>query len=248
MQGSDVSELLPGRILAVARQVAQNAAMIRFDPQGYFITGSDTDVGKTYIACELVRQLCQQGIEVETRKPAESGCVESDDGSLITHDAAALQRANARCEAIERINPYRYRAALAPHRAARLEGQTIKLQALIDACSRDDPAHCLIVEGAGGFYSPLAEDGQNADLASALQLPVIIVINDRIGAVNQTLLTLQAVRSRQLRVAAVILNEVSVITERDMDNAADLQPYCDCPIFCCGFNAELAPVFTDNDA
>jgi dethiobiotin synthetase len=227
--------------------------MIRFDPEGYFITGSDTDVGKTYIACEIVRQLCQQGVEVETRKPAESGCIESGcvgsgDGGLLTHDAAALQQANARREAIDRINPYRYRAALAPHRAARLEGQTIKLQALIDACSRDDPAHCLIVEGAGGFYSPLAEDGQNADLASALQLPVIIVINDRIGAVNQTLLTLQAVTSRQLQVAAVILNEVSAMAERDMDNAADLQPYCDCPIFCCGFNAELAPIFADNFA
>ena len=219
--------------------------MIRFEPEGYFITGSDTDVGKTYIACEIVRQLCELGIEVETRKPAESGCIESGDGGLLTHDAAALQQANTRHEAIDRINPYRYRAALAPHRAARLEGQSIKLQALIGACSSDDPAHCLIVEGAGGFYSPLAEDGQNADLASALQLPVIIVINDRIGAVNQTLLTLQAVTSRQLRVAAVILNEVSAIAEREMDNAADLQPYCDCPVFCCGFNAELPPVFTD---
>ena len=222
--------------------------MIRFDSQGYFITGSDTDVGKTYIACEIIRQLCQQGVEVETRKPAESGCVESDGGGLVTHDAAALQQANASQETLERINPYRYRAALAPHRAARLEGQTIKLQALIDACSRDDPAHCLIVEGAGGFYSPLAEDGRNADLASALQLPVIIVVNDRIGAVNQALMTLQVVKSRQLQVAAVILNEVTAITERDMDNATDLLPYCDCPIFCCGFNAELAPIFDGNDA
>ena len=203
---------------------------------------------KPISACEIVRQLRQQGVEVETRKPAESGCIESGDGSLITHDAAALQQANASRETIERINPYRYRAALAPHRAARLEGQTIKLQALIDACSRDDPAHCLIVEGAGGFYSPLAEDGQNADLASALQLPVIIVINDRIGAVNQALLTLQAVRSRQLQVAAVILNEVIAIIDSDMDNAADLRPYCDCPIFCCGFNAELVPIFADLNA
>ena len=235
-------------LLAVARQVAQNAAMIQIDPAGYFITGSDTDVGKTYVACEIVRQLRQQGVAVETRKPAESGCVESGDGVLVTHDAAALQQANANRETIDRINPYRYRAALAPHRAARLEGQTIKLQALIDACSRDDPAHCLIVEGAGGFYSPLAEDGQNADLANALQLPVIIVINDRIGAVNQTLLTLQAVRSRQLRVAAVILNQVSAITDTDMDNAADLQPYCDCPLFCCRFNAELTPIFEPKNA
>ena len=78
--------------------------MIRLDPKGYFITGSDTDVGKTYIACEIVRQLCQQGVEVETRKPAESGWVESGDGGLLTHDAAAAQQANPRTEAIDRIH------------------------------------------------------------------------------------------------------------------------------------------------
>lgn len=222
--------------------------MIQLDPRGYFITGSDTDVGKTYIACEIIRQLCNQGIELETRKPAESGCLESTGGSLITHDAAALQQANDNREAIDRINPYRYRAALAPHRAARLEGQTIALQSLLDACSQDDPEHCLIVEGAGGFYSPLADDGLNADLACALQLAVIIVVNDRIGAVNQALMTLQAVTSRKLHVAAVILNQLSETTDSDMDNAADLRPYCASPIFHCGFNRELAPIFDSKHA
>ena len=234
--------------LAVARQVAQNAAMIKLEARGYFITGADTDVGKTYVACEIVRQLQARGIEVETRKPAESGCIESGDGSLITHDAVALQQANNGREVIERICPYRYRAALAPQRAARLENKTIPLQALIDACSRDDPAHCLIVEGAGGFYSPLAEDGLNADLASALQLPVIIVLNDRLGAVNQALMTLQAVISRKLHVAALILNQVEPPTDSGMDNAADIRTYCNSPIFKCAYNAELAPLFEEDHA
>jgi len=217
--------------------------MIKLEAKGYFITGSDTDVGKTYVACEIVRQLCASGVEVETRKPAESGCIESSDGSLITHDAAALQQANGGREAIERICPYRYLAAVAPHRAARLEHQTIALQALIDACSRDDPAHCLIVEGAGGFYSPLAEDGLNADLASALQLPVIIVVNDRIGAVNQALMTLQAVISRKLHVAALVLNQVEPPIDSGMDNAADIKSYCNSPLFTCGHNVELESLF-----
>ncbi|MDC1287372.1 dethiobiotin synthase [Gammaproteobacteria bacterium] len=233
-------------LLAVTRQVEQNAAMIKLEAKGYFITGADTDVGKTYVACEIVRQLCAQGVEVETRKPAESGCVESDNGSLITHDAVALQQANNGREIIERICPYRYRAAVAPHRAARLEHKTIKLQALIDACSRDDPTHCLIVEGAGGFYSPLAEDGLNADLASALQLPVIIVVNDRIGAVNQALMTLQAVISRKLHVAALILNQVEPPTDSGMDNAADIKSYCNSPLFTCGHNGELDALFEDD--
>jgi dethiobiotin synthetase len=222
--------------------------MIRPDPRGYFITGSDTDVGKTYIACEIVRQLRELGIEVETRKPAESGCVEASDGSLLTHDAAALQQANGQRETIERINPYRFHAALAPHRAARLEGRQVLLQELIDACNRDDPAHCLIIEGAGGFYSPLAEDGLNADLACAVQLPVIIVVDDRVGAVNQALMTLQAVSSRQLRVAAVIFNQVAAQSDSAMDNAADIAAYCNSPVFRCAHGAALAPIFASCDA
>ncbi len=217
--------------------------MLQPDANGYFITGSDTDVGKTYIACQIVGQLRHLGVNLETRKPVESGCEENSDGVLITHDAAALQRANDNREPLDRINPYRFRAALAPHRAARLEGQKIRLEALIDACNLVNPANRLLVEGAGGFYSPLAENGLNADLASALQLPVIIVVDDRIGAVNQALMTWQAVVSRHLRVAAIILNQVQAQEDAAMDNAADLAAHCDLPIFCCRCNGELAPIF-----
>lgn len=217
--------------------------MITPDDSGYFITGSDTDVGKTYIACEIVRQLRQLDFGVETRKPVESGCEVSATGDLVTHDAAALQAANNHAESIERIAPYRYRAALAPHRAARLERQQVFLESLVDACSRDHAEHRLIVEGAGGFYSPLAENGLNADLASTLQLPVIIVVNNRIGAVNQGLMTLYAVQSRQLHVAAMVLNQVNPQIGNDMDNASDLKSYCDLPLFCCGHDAPLPMLF-----
>ena len=218
--------------------------MITLDDSGYFITGSDTDVGKTYITCEIVRQLHQLGIGIETRKPVESGCEVSATGDPVTRDAAALQAANNHLETIERIAPYRYRAALAPHRAARLEQQQVYLESLVDACSRDHVEHRLIVEGAGGFYSPLAENGLNADLASALQLPVIIVVNNRIGAVNQGLMTLHAVQSRQLRVAAMVLNQVSPEIDDDMDNESDLKSYCDLPLFCCGHDAPLPKLFS----
>ena len=217
--------------------------MIPIDDNGYFITGSDTDVGKTYIACEIVRQLVLQGVNVETRKPAESGCVVSANGDLVTHDALALQEANDDRESIERIAAYRFRAALAPPRAARLENREIRIEQLIEACERDQPEHRLIVEGAGGFYSPLTDNGLNADLASALQLPVIIVVNDRIGAVNQGLMTLQAVESRQLRVAAIVLNQVEPITDAAMDNATDLQAHCNHALFCCAHGDSLPRLF-----
>lgn len=217
--------------------------MITLDANGYFITGSDTDVGKTYIACEIVAQLDRLGVSLETRKPAESGCDLSATGELITHDAAALQQANGGRERIDRIAPYRFRAALAPHRAARLEARAIYIEELIDACERDHSDNHLIVEGAGGFYSPLAENGLNADLASALQLPVIIVVDDRIGAVNQALMTIQSVQSRHLPVAAVILNQVAPAFDEAMDNAADLESHCDLPVLRCAHDAPLAAVF-----
>ncbi len=221
--------------------------MIKADTNGYFISGSDTDVGKTWVACEIVRQLCALGLDVATRKPAESGCMESTGGELLTHDAAALRAANGERETIDRIAPYRFRAALAPHRAARLENQRIEIGQLLDACDRDRPGQLLVVEGAGGFYSPLAENGLNADLASALQLPVIVVVDDRVGAVNQALMTLQAVAERHLKAAAVILNQVQATTEPGMDNASDLAPYTDVPIFRCAHKGSLEPVFEAGD-
>ena len=224
------------------RQVAQNAPMISPDPRGYFITGSDTDAGKTYIGCEIIGQLHAAGLRVETRKPAESGCDDTA-GDFGARDAAALREANGERESIERIAPYRFRAALAPHRAARLENRELCLRQLVEACSRDDPESCLLVEGAGGLLSPLAEDGLNADLAVALGLPLIVVVDDRVGAVNQTLMTLTAAAVRGLEVAAVVLNQVAPTGEPGMDNLADLEPYSRRPVFRCAHAARLPAMF-----
>jgi len=217
--------------------------MIPIDSNGYFITGSDTDVGKTYIGCELIRQLRAQHQIVEVRKPAESGCVVDESGQLVPADANQLWAANNYQQDIERIVPFRFAAALAPHRAARLAGQTLELSDLVDACSLDDNNNLLLVEGAGGFYSPLAEGALNADLASALQLPLIIVVNDRIGAVNQALLTIQAIESRHLKVAAVIMNQAEENHEAHMDNATDLRRHCSYPVFQCWYQQSLPVIF-----
>lgn len=217
--------------------------MIRIHPAGYFITGSDTGVGKTYIACELIRQLCGLDVKLETRKPVESGCSTGESGGLIPADALELQAANNNLETINRIAPYRFKAALAPPRAAALEDCHLQLVDLYNACSLDNSNYRLIVEGAGGFYSPLAENGLNADLASLLQLAVIVVINDRIGAVNQALMTIQAVESRHLDIAAIIMNQVDEDIDKDMANSDDLRTRCDYSIFSCGYNQKLEAVF-----
>ena len=216
--------------------------MIALAREGYFVTGSDTDVGKTYIARQLVAQLRGHG-DVETRKPAESGCAPGPDGALLARDAAELRDANGRREPLERIAPFRFRAALAPHRAARLEGSRLTLEQLVDACKRTQSTSRLLVEGAGGFLSPLAENGLNADLASALQLPVIVVVDDRVGAVNQALMSAEAVAARHLGVAAIVLNQVEPGRIAGMDNAADLRAWCDCPVFECGYRGSLPALF-----
>ena len=230
-------------MLDVEELLEQNVAMISVHTSGYFITGSDTDVGKTYITCQLIRQLAQFNLALEVRKPAESGCELNESGEMIPADGLKLQAANRHAETIDRITPFKFRAALAPHRAARMEGQQLRLNDLLSACTRDDSNSTLIVEGAGGFYSPLTEDGLNADLACLLQLPVIIVINDKIGAVNQALLTIQAVENRGLPIAAIILNEVEGAKNPDMNNRDDLQAYCDHPVFCCLNKKTLVTVF-----
>ena len=217
--------------------------MISIHTAGYFITGSDTGVGKTYIACELIRHLNSLDAKLETRKPVESGCATDEDGALIPADALKLQAANNNAEAIERIAPYRFKAALAPPRAAALEGCHLQIADLVNACSLDNSECRLIVEGAGGFYSPLAENGLNADLASVLQLGVIVVVNDRIGAVNQALMTIQAIESHHQDITAIIMNQVGEETDNDMDNSDDLRNRCGYPVFRCGYNQRLEAVF-----
>lgn len=217
--------------------------MIPINTSGYFITGSDTDVGKTYVTCQIIRQLHQFNLKLETRKPAESGCELGESGEMVPADGLKLQAANQHLEGIDRITPLKFKAALAPHRAARLEDRQLLVKHLLNACSRDDCRSTLIVEGAGGFLSPIADDGLNADLAAVLQLPAIVVINDKIGAVNQALLTVEAIESRGLVIAAIVLNQVEKNIIPNMNNLEDLQSHCSHPVFCCDYQKALPLIF-----
>lgn len=192
---------------------------------GLFVTGTDTGVGKTHVATALIGALTAAGRRVRARKPVESGCREGP-GGLEAADALALHQAAGAWEAATRVCPLRYAHALAPDRAARLAGQRLSLARLRAACLDGASAGdgtITVVEGAGGFLSPLAEDGLNADLAVALGYPVLLVVADRLGCLNHALLTAEAVASRGLRLAAVALNALPGETGPEgMDNLADL--------------------------
>ena len=201
--------------------------------QGVFITGTNTDVGKTFIATEIARQLCQKNINVIPRKPIESGCIKHGE-ELIPQDAEALKIAANYQGPLSEVCPYRFEPAISPVRAAHLANTILTTEQLVSACLQGSEDGFLLVEGAGGFYSPLAENGLNADLAVALQLPVLLVADDKLGVISQVLLNAEAIQMRGLPLAGVILNTLSEDRSDHMDNTADLRERLDCPIFSSG--------------
>ena len=197
--------------------------------RGVFVTGTDTGVGKTHIVMSLIQHLELRGIETAPRKPVESGCkILGND--LLPADGLLMQGATSQGISLDEICPHRLEHALSPERAAALEGVTLSVRMLAEACQRPHEHHYLIVEGAGGFYSPIASDGLNADLAQRLGLPVLLVASDRLGCINQVLLTAQAIASHGLTLSAVALNQLEDQGTQGMDNAADLRCRMGCPI------------------
>jgi dethiobiotin synthetase len=187
--------------------------------RGIFVTGTDTGVGKTRVATAIAHALTARGIRVHARKPVESGV----DARTGPADAQALHEAAGAHETLERVCPLRLSAPLSPERAARLEGIALELDRLVaSALDGVDDDGFVLVEGAGGLLSPIARDALNADLAQALRLPVLIVAADRLGTLNHTLLTVDAVRVRGLDVAGVVLNAPTAADTEAMDNAGEL--------------------------
>lgn len=175
-----------------------------------FVAGAHTDIGKTFVACALIRAARVRGLDVAAFKPAVSGFDpddwgQSDPGRLL----AALGRPLTD-EALAAISPLRYRAPLAPPMAARREGAQLLLADLLEACwtaSASTSADLMVIEGAGGVMSPIAEDATNLDLMAALGLPVLLVGGSYLGAISHTLTALECVRARGLPVVGVIVSQ-----------------------------------------
>ncbi|VAW51056.1 Dethiobiotin synthetase [hydrothermal vent metagenome] len=198
--------------------------------QGVFITGTDTGVGKTFVGTTIARTLNQRNVKVIPRKPIESGCL-NQDGKLIPQDALALKEAANYQGSLSDVCPYRFEPPISPVRAAHLAGKVLTTEQLVSICLQGSEEGFLLVEGAGGFYSPLAENGLNADLAVALQLPVLLVADDKLGVLNQVLLNAEAIQTRGLQLAGVVLNAREKNQDELMDNVADLRERLDCAVF-----------------
>ncbi len=199
---------------------------------GAFMTGTDTDVGKTWVGVQLLYHLRAAGRHITPRKPVESGWPQPPATTENTDAYKLLQACNNPQQTLHQVCPNRFREPLSPPRAARLEKVQLTIQHLAAQCRQHwSKETFLYVEGAGGFYSPLAEDGLNADLVTALNLPVILVSEDRVGCINHILLTIEAMQSRQLSIAGIILNSIPRRNSpQTMDNLTDLREMLEIPI------------------
>ncbi len=166
-----------------------------------FLTGTDTDVGKTYVAALLIRALRAQGVDAVGMKPLCCGGRE---------DAEALHAASGGAISLNDVNPVWLRPAAAPYTAAMIENRSIDLALIRETFARLRGAHeALIVEGVGGWLVPITRDFFVADLAAEFALPVAIVVANRLGCLNHTLLTIESIRARGLECAGLILNHTT---------------------------------------
>ena len=174
----------------------------------YFITGTDTDVGKTYIASALVRYFVQQGQTAVGMKPIAAGC-EKINGALHNADVSALLAASNLAARLEDVNPYAFEPAIAPHIAAEQAGVTVSLSKIKHAFDAlQSQADAVIVEGAGGFRVPINREQTMADLAVQLNLPVIMVVGVRLGCINHALMTAGSIKAAGLDLVGWAANRI----------------------------------------
>lgn len=165
----------------------------------FFITGTDTEIGKTYVTCALLRDLRSRGLNTMGFKPLACG-----DRS----DPRAMRDAvGAPSLSLDLINPIYLRTPAAPYIAAEMEQKPVSIESIVASFEKLSAAYSpVLVEGAGGWEAPLAPGLTMADLADALGLPVILVVGNKLGAVNHAIMTVQGIRARGLECRSIVLN------------------------------------------
>lgn len=200
--------------------------------QTYFITGTDTGVGKTFVACALLRAFAAQQRSTLGLKPVAAGCVQTADG-LRNDDALALAAAATVKLPYAQVNPFALAAPLAPHIALALEGKRIRvaqLAGLVRGATMQARADVTLIEGAGGWRVPVNEQETLADLARELKTPVILVVGLRLGCINHTLLTAEAIRRDGLVLAGWVANAVDGDMLAREENIATLRSALAAPL------------------
>lgn len=177
--------------------------------ESVFITGTDTGVGKTYVAVKLMQQYIAQGYKVIGMKPIAAGC-EMIDGIWQNEDVAKLMAASNVQAPREWVNPYSFDEPIAPHIAAAKHGVQIDIAKIQQAYGNlQSLADIVVVEGAGGLLVPVDDQCTMADITLALNLPVVMVVSIKLGCLNHALLTVEAIKARQIRLSGWVANIIA---------------------------------------
>lgn len=189
-----------------------------------FITGTDTHVGKTYVSVALLNHFNQKKLSTIALKPVASGCIRRHH-QLYNEDALALQKAASISLDYKKINPFAFEPAIAPHLAADAVRSTLSVARIIEA-SRDalsHPADVHLIEGIGGWYTPLNQTETMADVVIQLNLSVILVVGIRLGCLNHALLTEQALQKDKVKITGWIANQIDPEMSYRDENIATLK-------------------------
>jgi dethiobiotin synthetase len=190
--------------------------------RGFFVTGTDTEIGKTLIACALLHAFRDHGLTAIGMKPVAAGASPGDAG-LINDDVEALLAASSVAPDRDVVNPYLFTDPVAPHIAAADEDRIIDSDHIVDSYRQLAAlADVVVVEGVGGFRVPLGDGFDTADLARRLALPVVMVVGLRLGCINHALLTAEAIRNRRLECVGWVANQVDPDMRRQAENLAAL--------------------------
>lgn len=205
--------------------------MVHRKPPKLFFAGTDTDVGKTYVASLAARVIVADGIKLGVYKPVASGC-HTEQGQLIAEDAVSLWKAAGKPLSLEQVCPQRFKAPLAPPEAAALEKTQVDAGKIRDGIKIwEQNSELVIVEGAGGLFSPLADGMLNIDLAQQLNAPVIVVAANRLGAIHQTLATCEAAANRGIHPIGIVLcDPTGTADDSATSNSEQIEKYCSVPI------------------
>lgn len=177
--------------------------------RGYFITGTDTNVGKTFVASALARRAASRGHRVFAFKPIETGCLAGRDGVLVGADQAILVEAAGGWQAGQLAGLYQFQLPAAPLVAAEAVGAAVDLDGIVGVARRgmeESGVTFAVIEGAGGLRVPLTGDADMASLALKLALPAIVVARAGLGTINHSLLTLEALGQERVPVAALVVS------------------------------------------
>lgn len=195
----------------------------------YFITGTDTEIGKTTLSSVIIRALVAKGFRTAVMKPVAAGAV-SVDGVLHNEDVDTLVSVANVSLPTELVCPYLLRTPISPNLSAVQDGREIDVSHIVD-CYRKihQQAEAVIVEGVGGFLVPFSQDASSADLAEQLKLPVIMVVGLKLGCISHALLTAEAVRARGLVLAGWIANCIDPGMAFSDGNIETLENWLDAP-------------------